>query len=102
MSGEDDGARLPSRTTSFRRWPSPTSGLFVMARHARRFPGRSQILEADLDAFDIEADGAASREGELDRAFGRHVAGGEGDGEERQHGGRRALADPVGLDRADA
>src|SRR4026207_1841784 len=58
-----------------------------MARHSRRLPGGAQVLETDFDTFDVEADGPVSREGELDRAFGRHVAGGEGDGEERQHRG---------------
>src|SRR5262245_18789922 len=100
MSGEDDGARLPSRTTSLRRL-SPTSGLLVMGRHSRRFPGAAQIFENDLDAFDIESDGTAAGEDELDRSLWRSGSGNKGDGEQRQHRVWCALADPVRLDAFD-
>ena len=42
----------------------------LVARHMRRFPARSQILERRLDAFDVEPDAAAARKIELDRARG--------------------------------
>src|SRR5262245_10405422 len=100
MSGEDDGARLPSRMTSLRRL-SPTSGLLLMGRHSRRFPGGAEILESDLDAFDIEADGTATGKDELDDSLRRSRSRNEGDGEQRQHRIWCALADLVRLDAFD-
>ena len=79
----------------------PSAGL--VARHVGRFPGRSQILESCLDAFDRRVGCAPPPEKvEPDRArSGRRRASKEMARSDSTASGC-ALADPVRLDRADA